>query len=436
MAQKELFKAVDKYHTDKRYLLIAEAISTKLNKQDTFSLWEKLHKPKLCNQDEVLWNLATRASVPKALSYYQQIVTYYPTSSYAPEAQWRIFWQRIKQGNGKSLAAVGTWCYAAANKYSHSRLAPRFMFWAGKISEVVFNKQQAEIYYKQTQDLYKTDYYGQRAKARYADLKNSLRDNYFELQSSARNMVQQWDWPMPKKTIESVAIKEKNTFNELVYLKQYDELLTQNPDLPVEMVSWLKGKTKQPLEAINIAAKCLQENNSKKDITEISDSNLLWQYSYPLLYDREIMTYCRAAGISDPLFLHALIREESRYETHAVSSAKALGLCQLMPATALSIAKSQGINILDSSQLYDPDLNIKLGSLYLSSVLKTFDANGLYAIASYNAGSGAIKNQLKNRQNLLIGDPDYFVEDFLYKETRDYIRKVFSSYYRYREIYH
>jgi len=436
LAQEKLFQSIEKYPTDKRYLTLSKAICEKLNKQDAYELWQKLSKSKICNKDEVIWNLAKRTSLPQALNYYQQIVTYYPTSVYAAEAQWRMFWQRIRQSKGKSVIAIGNWCSAAAKKYSHSRLAPRFLFWAGKLSEVASNKQQAAIYYQQNQELYPTDYYGQRAKARYAYIKNGNKDNYFELQLPVRMNNQQWDWPLPTNIVESLQMKEKDTIKELIYLKQYDEILAQNLDLPVEVLAWLKGKTKQAMEAINMAAKWLQEEGSNKESSKLSDDNLLWQYSYPLLYNREIITYCQGAGIVDPFFLHALIREESRYEIRAVSSAKALGLCQLMPATATGVAKSLGINIIDSSQLFDPDLNIKLGSLYLSSVLKTFNGNGLLAIASYNAGSNAVKGQIQNQQGLLTGDPDYFVEDFPYRETRDYIRKVFSSYYRYRQIYH
>ncbi len=324
-----------------------------------------MRKCKLCNQDEIIWNLAIRSNMPQCLSYYQQILTYYPSSNYAPEAQWRIFWPRIKQSKDKSLIAIGNWCAAAANKYSQSKLAPRFMFWAGKINEVVSNKEQAAIYYQQTQDLYPTDYYGQRAKCRYADIKNGQKDNYFALQSPIKNIVPEWDWPMVN--TENLQVKENNTVSELIYLKQYDEVLAQNSDLPVEIVAGLNGKTKRPLLAINIAANGLKEHKTSLDNRKSVNDTLLWQYSYPLLYDKEITAYSRMAGLADPLFLHALIREESRYEARAISNAKALGLCQLMPATAAGVAKSQGINIIDASQLYDPDLNIRLGSSYLSS---------------------------------------------------------------------
>ncbi len=435
-AQEKLFQAIALYPMDQRYLPFCKELSEKLSKQSAFDLWQKLYKSKVNNKDEVIWNLGIRSNLSQALDYYQQIVTSYPRSVYAPDAQWRIFWQRIRQSKGKSLIAIGNWCSAAAKKYNGSKLAPRFLFWAGKLSEAVSNKQQAAIYYQQNHELYPTNYYGQRAQARYVCLKNGSKDNYFELQTMARMDNQQWDWPPPKTIVESLQIGEKDTVKELIYLKQYDEILAQNFDLPVEVTVWLEGKTKQAMAAINTAAKDLQEQSAIKDTSRLADYSLLWQYSYPLLYNREIMNYCRSADISDPFILHALIREESRYEARAVSSAKALGLCQLMPATAISIAKSRGIKIIDTSQLFDPDLNINLGSAYLSSVLRDLNGNALLAVASYNAGANAVKSQIQNKQNLQMGDPDYFVEDFPYRETRDYIRKVFSSYYQYRQIYH
>ncbi len=88
--------------------------------------------------------------------------------------------------------------------------------------------------------------------------------------------------------------------------------------------------------------------------------------------------------------------------------------------------------ITNKVQLFQPDLNLALGISYLASDLRTFDNNGLPAIASYNAGINAVKNFLVHSP---IADADQFVEDFPFRETRDYIRKVFASYGHYKQIY-
>jgi soluble lytic murein transglycosylase len=74
-----------------------------------------------------------------------------------------------------------------------------------------------------------------------------------------------------------------------------------------------------------------------------------------------------------------------------------------------------------------------LGTKYFKSMLDIFRGSALLAVAGYNAGPGAAKAGLT--EQFVISDPDWYVENFPYRETRDYIRKVFSSYYLYRQIY-
>ena len=306
-AQEKFFKGIEKHPTDDRHLFLAEKISDKLDKKDALRFWERLYKSKICNKDQVLWNLAIRTALPKSLNYYQQIVTDYPASAYTAEAQWRIFWQRIRRCASKEAGMLESWCYSASKKYSRSKFAPRFLFWAGKLSEAASKKQQAAIYYRENKKLYPTDYYNQRAKARYAYITNGDRDNYFQLQPYSPIDQRQWDWPLPKAVTENLHIIGKETVNELIYLKQYDEALAQSSDLPIELDAWLKGKIRRTMQAINAADKYLRdehlrEKNLNEEPSKCYDDKLLWQYAYPLLYNREIIVYCRRANIADPLF--------------------------------------------------------------------------------------------------------------------------------------
>ena len=428
-AKEMFFKALSKNPSSPDNLLLANEICSHLNKSDSMQFWQRLHHSGFGHQDEVLWNLAIRTSLPQAINYYQEILTHYPDSNHAPQAQWWIFWQKVKLNQNQSqLASLSA---AAANKYSHSKLASRFLFWTGKIFEAMLDRQRASFYYQQTTKLFPYDYYGLRAYIRYLALQNLPVDNCFKTQEPLL-VSQEWDWPVPESAINQLKNEEQDCAFELIYLKQYAEALAQdqsNNYKPV-LVSWLNGKIGQPLLAINIAFKALKEESSQSP-----EKSLLRYYSYPLLYHQEIVNDCNKNPFVDPWLIHALVREESRYNRNAISPAKALGLCQLMPATASGVAKSLGLTCNGAQDLFQADLNLKLGITHLSSLLAAFRGDKLLAIASYNAGVNAVKNQLANKNNGLYDYPDQFLEDFPYRETRDYIRNVLASYWSYQQLY-
>jgi soluble lytic murein transglycosylase-like protein len=124
--------------------------------------------------------------------------------------------------------------------------------------------------------------------------------------------------------------------------------------------------------------------------------------------DRIIFEAGESQGV-DPRFIHAVIWQESKYDTHARSHAGAQGLMQLMPATA----KRFGCD--DPN---DPVSNINAGTKYLSWLLKRFSGNVELALAGYNAGEGAVDKY--------DGVPPY-------DETRNYV-KIISQ--RYGKTYH
>ena len=111
----------------------------------------------------------------------------------------------------------------------------------------------------------------------------------------------------------------------------------------------------------------------------------------------------------DPRFIHAVIWQESKYDSSAHSGAGAQGLMQLMPATARRFG---------CKNVSDPTANVEAGTKYLSWLLKRFDGNVELALAGYNAGEGAVAKYQ--------GVPPY-------SETQNYVRKIST---RYGKTYH
>ncbi len=134
-------------------------------------------------------------------------------------------------------------------------------------------------------------------------------------------------------------------------------------------------------------------------------------------------------------YILAIIRQESEFDTDAMSPAGARGLMQLMPATAQMVAHKTGLQYNKNRLTGDPRYNITLGSSYLASRLKLFDGSFILATASYNAGEGNVKKWLKTngdpRRMGLEGAIDW-IEMIPFPETNNYVQRVMENMQIYR----
>ncbi|MBI2413753.1 MAG: transglycosylase SLT domain-containing protein [Deltaproteobacteria bacterium] len=159
----------------------------------------------------------------------------------------------------------------------------------------------------------------------------------------------------------------------------------------------------------------------------LKDDASLAAYSYPLKLVELIKE--RAPYAADPFLVAAVIREESHFNPRAASPVGALGLMQLMPDTAKGVSRLSG-NGSFSGDLFDPNVNIELGSRYLSSLLARFDNDIVLAIAGYNAGPEAVSKWALS----FPSEYDEFIESIPYRETRNYAKKVLRSYGEYMRL--
>ncbi|HWE26165.1 MAG TPA: lytic transglycosylase domain-containing protein, partial [Myxococcales bacterium] len=152
--------------------------------------------------------------------------------------------------------------------------------------------------------------------------------------------------------------------------------------------------------------------------------------AYPLAFREEISKAARRASIP-PDLLQALMREESALDPNALSSAGALGLTQLMPSTARSIAQRLKLRDYSTPRLADPETNIRIGAAYLGELYRRFHHPAL-ALASYNAGPGTVSGWMKVRGDLPL---DAFVEEIPLEETRTYVKRCLRSFAAYQFLY-
>jgi len=160
----------------------------------------------------------------------------------------------------------------------------------------------------------------------------------------------------------------------------------------------------------------------------------------PLRYGELFRQAAAAAGL-DPALLQAVARQESRFTAGVESPVGAVGLLQLMPNTASELAGRR----LEGASLKDPALNSRLGGRYLRQLLEQWQGNPVLAVASYNAGPGAVAHWRKTGLGSdspkqagapirLERDPELWIEAIPYPETRLYTKKVLGNLWSYRRL--
>jgi soluble lytic murein transglycosylase len=162
--------------------------------------------------------------------------------------------------------------------------------------------------------------------------------------------------------------------------------------------------------------------------TKMPYSARLHRYWYPLAYWDEVTSAAKRYDL-DPLVALSVMREESRFDADARSVAGARGLMQIMPQTAYRLDRSLKLGIHKDSQIHDARVNISLGVFYLNSLSAEFRSTA-HALAAYNAGEAAVRRW---EQEGSYRNTDEFIEDIPYAETRNYVKKVLTSYFQYRK---
>ena len=211
--------------------------------------------------------------------------------------------------------------------------------------------------------------------------------------------------------------------HNLMDVEDYDMVAKLSKDEFIK--SWVEYQKGNYAASAHIAQEAMAKLETKPPKTD-----LRWRLVYPLNYYKQVQKISSQYQNNDALMM-ALIREESFFNTDAQSGVGAIGLMQLMPATAHDIGEKNGITF-NISYLFNPELNVKIGNMYYSTIRGMLGNKDISAIAAYNGGIGSVT---KWKSSLAYSDTDEFVEQIPYEETKTYVKKVFKSYWNYTRIY-
>lgn len=367
----------------------------------------------------IAYKLAQNSPKIRAIKLYELIAQQYSTSSWASNSLWEVFWHNYQLGKYQTCEKLAKTHLA---QYTNMQDSPRIAYWYARVLLKLRKNQQArEMFY---------------------DIIAKYPLNYYSFLSARQLKTSKAGKMIVKKQIIDYDTSKLNKtfFNDdkllLELANNNDWQLIDSFKLNNELIkSWVAYKKQNYPLAINIAKKEIINDSNKNDDedienkTEIKFSNQALKLIYPIFYQKEINFYAQQTKQSPYLFL-SLIKEESHFDKNARSSVGAIGLTQLMPSTADFIENKT----VSKETLLNPNENIRIGLKYFSYLVNYYKGNEYLAILAYNAGLGNINKWLENSA-IKSNEIDVFVENIPYLETKNYIKKILSSYWVYLNIY-
>lgn len=189
-------------------------------------------------------------------------------------------------------------------------------------------------------------------------------------------------------------------------------------------IEWREiAKTASDNEALLMAEWALKTGHINYAISSVAVGKR-WDaldYRFPIAYLDLYQKYSQAQNVSLS-FLYGISRQESMLNPVVKSPAGAVGLMQLMPATARHISRKNNWDYSGVSELIYPENNIRLGSAYVRDMLNKFDNNRVLAAVAYNAGPGRVLKWAS--KDGLVRDTAMYVENIPFSETRKYVQNV------------
>ncbi len=370
-----------------------------------------------------------RKNFPEALKNYKTALEKYPNEGYAQWAGWRLGW--VHYLDGKFEQAFNKF-QDAATRFPDKSFIEYNLYWSAKSAEKLNKKDVARDLYAKVAELYPYTFHGIRAKDRLLALNVKLETPQQKPSSKEENL--QLGRPL----------SEREKFhhiraNELATLGLTQEARNEIGELQKTVRKNLTGVLwlSQLYHQAQGYAESLRLLHLYKDFTtkakEKNLSSKFWKHFFPLAYEEAVLAYAKSRKV-DPFFVNGIIRQESLFDSQALSPAGARGLMQIMPATGKELyPKTKLKKPFETDALFDPDLNIRLGVKYVSQLNKRFNKNGMHILISYNAGPHVLKKWLKRFGHL--SDQDVFIESIPYPETRRYVKHVLRNMGIYKVLY-
>lgn len=391
---------------------------------EAFAAWQTVIEqfPESAFAGDALWawgnHYEESGAIAEAIAKWEALATSYPTHARRPAALWTMGMAYYQQ---KSFAEAQTTFTTLAEVDTRPT---RALFWAGKAALAAGDEATAQSLWEQTIATNGADYYALRAADIVAESAWTARghrqveapDTPFTIEGEGLTAVA----PMVAQGELLTLMGESGWANSAFVVA--NATYTNNP-----AALWQIYQQLYEIGAYNAASDAARRLMNALGYTLLDAPPELLAAAYPMPYGPELVAATEVFD-EDPLFVAAMIYQESRWQAGAQSSAAARGLLQVIPDTGRWVANRLGDSDFTPADLYRPLTSLQYGSYYLDYCLDEFDDNPYQALAAYNGGPG-------NARRWGAADPDLFVEQITFSETRSYVELVYTHYQAYIRAY-
>lgn len=370
--------------------------------------------------EEALNGLATWYVVndddASAAAVFGLMAQQFPAGRFAERAAWKAGWWAYRHGD---MATAITYFEAGARRFPRSDYRPSWLYWSGRAKQRLGDTTGGQARLLLTATDYRNSYYGRLALTHLGNAGASI----------APSVTTRPDLrTAPPPTARQIAL--------LMTLGLYDLALAEiqyarrvwgeSPQLfaTAALAQHRAGRLRLGINAMKRAYPQYMAAGGESLPPEIL------RVLFPVDYYQRLHGSATRHGL-DPFVVLALAAQESTFDAAIKSSAGAIGLMQIMPATGRGVARQLGLRSFTTRRLTDPEINMAIGTRYFKDLVARF-GHPAYALAGYNAGGHRVVRWKAERPDLPI---DEWIDDIPFPETQNYVKRILGTAEDYRRLY-
>jgi soluble lytic murein transglycosylase len=359
---------------------------------------------------------------------FRDLLRLFPANRHAERAAWKVGWRAYRSGDFRT--ATETFDRAAA-AFPRADYRPSWLYWSARARTELNEPSRASERHAIVIADYQNSYYGRLSLRAVEAPRDPARRASAVVEASA---------PAPS------PLPAEGLIRDLLALQLYDDALLEvqyaqrvggdSPRLQATaaLIRHTQGLGLTGQERFNAVRGAITTmRRAYPQFMAAGGEQLppdVLRVIFPLDYWGLITKYATAHDL-DPYLLAALMAQESTFTAEVRSSANAIGLMQLIPATGRRMAQKLGVRNFTTRALTQPELNVRLGTRYFKDLLLQFGQIH-YALAGYNAGESRVERWLTERGPL---PADEFIDDIPFPETQLYVKRILGTAEDYRRLY-
>ena len=408
--------------------------------------------PRLLQQLLLAWSTKTSATLAvvqhggqqvalRTEEFYQRLVRDAPPADTQGQSLWQAGWEQYRQARYEAAARLWS---EFETRYPRAALLPQVLYWQARAAIFNDHHDTAIRLYQRLINDYPAHYYSRLAATSRQSLEHRLQSSGVVVAGADETPPTiPWTPPRPPRELDASPgqpARERFHFIRIQELQQLQmhplaarEIHMLAPLLPQTtpvryFLATLCASSQEHAAVLRFLSGII-EAMSPAEVRGLPRT--FWTLLFPRAFWPEVLPQSKRLGLN-PYVVLSMMRQESAFNPAAVSRAGAIGLMQLMPATAQEIAARLALPEISVEQLHDPQLSITLGTRYFAELLERYQGNVVLALAAYNAGPGQVARWLEQWPHLAMEE---FIEHIPFDETRAYVKLVLRNLAVYERLY-